>query len=149
MMTAVAACGGDSSDNLTGAGVGSSFTATLTGGSAGSYSGISSAVPSAGLFSIGMATTDGKFAIAFTRNGLGPAVGTYPLGTNPDAGFTARMNINSGQIFYSSTSGTLTITSASSTEIQGSFAFTGTVTSGTGAVSNVTGSFTAACPLGC
>lgn len=146
-----AACGGGSDDQITnpGGALGSTFNATVTGGSAGTYSGFSSAVQSAGLWSIGMATVDGKFALAFTRNGARPAVGTYQLGTNPLTGFTGALNVNSGQLVYSSTSGTLTITSSSSTEIKGTFQFTGTLSVGTGAAANVSGSFTTACPTGC
>src|SRR5689334_22693843 len=111
-----AACGSDDGTTNPGGTLGSSFNATVTGGSAGTYSGLASAVQSAGLFSIGLSTIDGKFALAFTRNGTRPAPGTYQLGTNPLTGFTAALNVNSGQLVYSSTSGTLTITSSSSTE---------------------------------
>ena len=144
------ACGGSSGDDLTGTGnLGTTFSATVIGGSAGSYSGFASAVPSAGLFSIGMSSTDGKFALAFTRNGTRPATGTYQLGTNPQLGFSAAINVNSGQFVYSSTSGTLDVTSSSATEIKGNFSFTGSATAGGGAAANVSGSFTAACPVGC
>ena len=143
------ACGSDGSITNPGGTLGSSFSATVTGGSAGSYSGLSSAVQSGGLFSIGLSSTDGKFALAFTRNGTRPVTGTYQLGTNPQTGFTAALNINSGQFVYSSTSGTLTITSSSSTEIKGTFQFTGALSAGTGAAANVSGSFTTACPIGC
>jgi len=148
-LSLAAACGGSSGDDLTGTDLGTTFSATVTGGSAGSYSGFSSAVPSAGLFSIGMSSTDGKFALAFTRNGTRPAPGTYQLGTNPQTGFTATINVNSGQFLYASTSGTLTIASSSVSEIKGTFSFTGSVSAGAGAAANVSGSFTAACPVGC
>ena len=144
------ACGSDGEITDPGGSLGSSFSATVTGGSAGSYSGgLSSAVQSGGLFSIGLSTADGKFALAFTRSGARPATGTYPLGTNPQTGFTAALNVNGGQAIYSSTSGTLTITASSSTEIKGTFQFTGALSAGTGAAANVSGSFTTACPGGC
>jgi hypothetical protein len=142
------ACGGNGGgDELTGTGDQTSFTATITGASAGSYNGISTAVPSSGLFSIGMSSTDGKFALGFTRNGTRPAVGIYPLGTDPKVGFTAALR--SGDAMYTSTAGTLTVTSSSATQIQGSFSFTGSTTPPGGAAANVSGSFVAACPVGC
>ena len=144
-----AACGSDGEITNPGGSLGSSFSATVTGGSAGSYTGFSSAVQSGGLFSIGLSTADGKFALAFTRAGTRPAAGTYQLGINPQTGFTAALNVNGGQAIYSSTGGTLTITASSSTEIKGTFQFTGAVSAGTGAAANVSGSFTTACPGGC
>ena len=145
----VVACGGNGEGDLLGPGDLSSFSATVTGGSAGSYSGFSSVVPSSGLFSIGMSTGDGKFALGFSRTGTRPTTGTYELGTNAQTGFTAALRINTDQVIYTSSSGTLTITSSSSTEIKGTFSFTGTVTAGASTSTNVSGSFSAPCPVGC
>ena len=148
------ACGSDGDVTTPGGTLGSSFSATVTGGSAGSYSGFSSAVQSGGLFSIGLSTADGKFALAFTRSGTRPAAGTYQLGTNPLVGFTGALTVGgaasgTSSIVYSSTSGTLTITESSSTGIKGNFSFIGAVSSGTGPAANVSGSFTAVCSVGC
>lgn len=144
------ACGSDGDVTDPGGNLGSSFNATVTGGSAGSYSGFSSVVQAAGLFSIGLSTTDGKFALAFTRSGTRPAAGTYQLGSNPLVGFTGTLTVGGGasgtsSIVYSSSSGTLTITESSSSGIKGAFSFTGAASSGTGAAANISGSFAAVC----
>jgi hypothetical protein len=152
-MTLAAGCGSKDGDDLTGAGTnpGGSFNAALTGGVVGSYSGLSTAVPSVGLFSIGMSSADGKFALAFTRNGSRPAPGDFQLGSNPQNGFAATLtvSINNGQVQYNSTNGTLSIASATATEIKGSFSFTATAPPGTAAALNVSGTFTSVCPVGC
>jgi len=96
-----------------------------------------------------MSTGDGKFALGFSRTGTRPTTGTYELGTNAQTGFTAALRINTDQVIYTSSSGTLTITSSSSTEIKGTFSFTGTVTAGASTSTNVSGSFSAPCPVGC
>lgn len=141
---------GSGDDDVTGIPtVGTTFSATLTGGSAGSYSGFANAVGAGGSFSIGMASTDGKFALTFTRVGGRPATGTYTLGTNPQTGFVAALTVNNGQLVYSSTSGTLTITSSSSSEIKGTFSFTGPSSVSGGAATSATGSFTSSCTTGC
>lgn len=145
----IALAAGCGSDKVTGVPtVGAGFTATLTGGSAGTYTGFTNAVVVGSAFSVGLASVDGKFALAFSRVGGRPATGSYTLGTNQATGFVAALNVNSGQFVYSSTSGTLTITSSSSTEIKGTFSFTGPATVGDGAATSATGSFTSAC-TGC
>jgi hypothetical protein len=142
-------CGGDDDNNTTGIpGVGTQFTATLTGGSAGTYTGFANSVLAGGSFSIGLSSTDGRFVLAFTRVGGRPATGTYTLGTNPQTGFAGALNVNTGQFVYSSTNGTLTITASSSTEIKGTFSFSGPATAGGGAATSATGSFTSTC-TGC
>ena len=147
-----AGCGSSSDDDaapITGLpNVGTTFTATVTGGSAGTYTGFTAAIISGGSFGIGLVSADGKFSLVFTRVGTRPATGTYTLGTNPQTGFSAVLNANSGSFVYTSNSGTLTITSSSSTEIKGNFTFTAPATVGGGAATSVTGSFTSSC-TGC
>jgi hypothetical protein len=147
ILAIAAACGAGDDTDVTGTGnLGSTFSATVTGSSAGSYSGFASAVQSAGLFSIAMSSADGKFALAFTRNGTRPAVGTYQLGLDPQNGFTAAFNLGAGQSLYSS--GTLTITESSPSELKGTYSVSGSGTSAS-ATSNIKGSFTAACSVSC
>lgn len=148
-LAVIALAAGCGSDNVTGVPtVGTAFTATLTGGSAGTYTGFTNAVVVGSAFSVGLASVDGKFALDFSRVGGRPETGTYTLGTNQFTGFVAALNVNSGQFVYGSTSGTLTITSSSSTEIKGTFSFTGPATVGGGEATSATGSFTSAC-TGC
>lgn len=62
--------------------------------------------------------------------------------------FVAALNINNGTSLYGGTSGTLTITAASATQISGSFSFKGQLNNGS-ATNIVTGTFVAPCNLGC
>ncbi len=153
ILTFATACGSSRDDGVSpGGNLPSSFSATVTGGSAGSYTGLSSAAPASGLFGIGLTTADGKFLLSFARTGARPTTGTYPLGTNPLVGFTASINVGPvgpGQFAYTSTSGALTITESSPSSIKGSFSFTAQATFGGGPAASVTGSFSAVCPTGC
>jgi len=150
LVTLVAGCG--ASDDVLGndntGGLGTNFDATLTGGSAGTYRGLGSAAAAGNNFTVGFATTDGKFALAISRFGTRPSVGSYPIGPTSPTGFSATITISSG-ILYLSTSGTLTITSSSSSEVKGSFTFNANVPGGGGGSTSVTGNFTAPCPAGC
>jgi hypothetical protein len=152
-LTLAAACGG-SDDGMSPGTLTTTFSATVTGGSAGSYSGFSSAVQSAGLFGIGLTSADGKFALAFTRSGARPAAGSYSLGIDPRVAFSGTLTVGGGaggaaSVVYSSTSGTLTITESSSAGIKGTFSFTGAESSGRGTAANVSGTFDAVCTTGC
>jgi hypothetical protein len=142
-----AGCGSDKDDNVTGVPtLGSSFTATLTGGGAGTYTGLSAAAAQVGAFTIVMTSTDGKFVLGFTRNSGGrPATGSYPIVGNPQNGFTAVMSVNSNQFIYTSTSGTLTITASSGSEIKGTFSLQAQASGGGGSATSATGSFTSTC----
>ena len=146
LLTAGAAC--SASDNVTGTSTGGSFSATVTGGAAGSYSGLASATVLGGVANITLGTTDTKFALAFTRGGARPSTGTYPLGSNLLSVFIASISINNGAAIYGSSGGTLTITTSSATEIKGSFDFPGKLENGT-TTNAVKGTFSAVCQLGC
>ncbi len=145
------ACGGnDGNDGLSpGGNAGSSFTATLTGGSPGVFSGSSSAAIGSGIFGIGLTTADGKFLLSFARAGTRPTAGAYPLGDNPLSGFSASIDVAPPQVIYTSTSGTLTITESTVNSIMGTFSFNAVVSVGSGAPTTVTGSFAAICASGC
>jgi hypothetical protein len=146
------ACGGGSSITDTGSTNGS-FTLTLTGGSAGTYSGNASiAVNSSGLTTIELGTPDGKFGLIITsRSGLRPAVGSYPIVAPSTSGSAWFLNAttNFAQFAYASTSGTLTITASSSVDVRGNFTFNGTPIIGGGAATSGSASFVAVCRLSC
>jgi hypothetical protein len=149
LSTPFAACGGGDDGVSPGGNPTPTFTATLTGGSAGAYSGSSTAAFGSGLFGIGLTTADGKFRLSFARSGGRPAVGSYPLGDNPLTGFSASVDVGAPQAIYTSTSGTLTITESVANSIKGTFSFNANVSVGTGPATNVTGSFSAVCASGC
>jgi len=145
-----AACSGkDGDDGISPGNSTSSFTATLTGGSAGVFSGSSSAAVGSGLFGIGLTTADGKFLLSFARAGTRPTPGPYPLGDNPLTGFSASINVGPPQAIYTSTSGTLTITESTVNSIKGNFSFNAAVSVGSGPPTSVSGSFVAVCASGC
>lgn len=145
-VAAAAACGSDSSSTSP-TGGGTSFSATVTGGSAGSYSGSASATNVAGLFNLGLATLDGKFLIGLQRQGARPTAGTYQVTTGTLTNFSGTLNVNNNQALYGLT-GTLTITESSSSAVKGSFDLTGKLTSGS-TTNTVKGDFSATCPAGC
>jgi hypothetical protein len=146
----VATCGDDGNGGVgPGGNLPSTFSAAVTGGSAGSYSGLSTAAAASGLFAIGLNTPDGKFLLSFSRSGPRPVDGSFPLGANPRAGFTASLNVGPGQAVYTSIGGTLTITESSATSVKGTFSFVTAVSAGVGPAASVSGSFSAVCPSSC
>ena len=150
LVTLAAGCGGDDDDitgNIGNTGVGS-FDVSLTGGSAGTYHGVASAVSANGGFTIGLTTTDAKFALLITRFGTRPGVGTDPISAPSATGFSSTITINAGQTVYATSSGTLTITSSSASEIKGSFTMTSSAAVGGGATTSASGTFTAVCVAG-
>jgi len=151
-ITFASACGSDSSVTGTTTTTGS-FTVTLTGGSAGTYSGNATvSVNVSGLTTIELGSSDGKFALNLaSRSTVRPAVGTYPIVSASTAGTSWYLTAttNSAQNAYASMSGTLTITSSSSSEVRGNFTFTGTPILGGGATTAGSGSFVAVCSLSC
>ena len=142
-----AACN-SKSDSITGTAGGASFNATITGASAGSFTGIASASTIGGIQNITLGTTDTKFALSFTRSGSKFTVGTFTLGDNLLIQYIAALSINNGGALYGSTGGTFTITSATSTSIKGSFDFQGKLNNGT-TTNAVKGDFVAMCAIGC
>lgn len=144
---AVAATGCGGSTTVTGATGNTSFSATVTGAAAGSYSGYAGATVAGGIQAISMGTTDTKFALAFTRTGSKFVTGTFTLGDNLLTQYVGALNINNGTL-YGSTGGTLTITSVTSTEIRGSFDFQGKLNNGS-TTNALKGDFVATCSVGC
>jgi hypothetical protein len=147
-MFAAAACGSDSTTGTGPTGATGSFNATITGASAGSYSGYASAVVAGGIQNITLGTGDTKLALAFTRSGSKFTTGSFTVGDNLLTQYVAALNINNNAQLYGSTGGTLTITSVTSTEIKGSFDYQGRLNNGT-ATNAIKGDFTAACAAGC
>jgi hypothetical protein len=148
LAVAVVFAAGCGDDDSTGTGnISTNWEATVTGGSAGTYSGLSSATVAAGSFNLGFATLDQKFALAFTRSGTRPTAGTYNIVSSGTTGFIAALTVNQTTV-YGGTGGTLTITSSTASEIKGSFDITMKLANGT-TTNTVKGSFTATCPIGC
>jgi len=148
LLCVTAASCSSKSDSITGTAVGASFNATITGASAGSFTGIASASTIGGVQNITLGTTDTKFALSFTRSGSKFTVGTFTLGDNLLIQYVAALSINNGGALYGSTGGTFTITSATSTSIKGSFDFQGKLNNGT-TTNAVKGDFVAICAIGC
>ena len=127
--------------------VGTKFTATLIGGSAGIYLGGTHGIVAAGMFTLVLTTSDGKFSLAISRVGNRPLPGSYALGIDPQTGFAAILTV--GNVVYGNANGTLTINTSTPSEITGTFSFTSPPTSGGALATSVNGSFTSTCDGDC
>ena len=137
-----------SSTNITGTAAANAFNATITGGAAGTYTGIASATVAGGVQNVTLGTTDTKLALSFSRSGSKFTAGTFTLGDNLLIQYIASLSINNGSSVYGSTGGTVTITSVTSTQVKGTFNFQGKLNNGS-TTNAVTGDFVATCALGC
>lgn len=145
-LTFVVACGSD-----TPSGTGNpleNFSATATGAVSGSFAGFSSQSAVAGQYRLGFSTLDTKFALVMLRTGVRYPVGTYNVASLPSttAGVYATLTHNSTSV-YTATTGSLTITASSATEIKGTFDVTATLAGGS-TTTRLTGSFTTPCATG-
>lgn len=140
----IAACDsdGDGDGNGNGGNIGSA-TVTVTGDVQDSYSGSAffTVDPDDTDIDFGLALFDGAIAtagqgrfVAIGGEGDRPAAGTYPLNTGTSVYGGAYANFTSQTNFRSvvAESGTLTITTSSSTRLAGSISFTGSVVTQTG-----------------
>lgn len=124
------------------------FTATATGAVSGSFAGFSSQSIVAGQYRLGLATLDTKFALVFLRTGVRYPVGKYNVASLPSTttGVYATLTHNSSAV-YAGTSGSITITASSPTEVKGTFDITATLAGGS-TTTHLTGSFTTPCAMG-
>lgn len=137
-----------SSTSITGVASVNAFNATITGGAAGTYTGIASATVAGGVQNVTLGTTDTKLALSFSRTGSKFTVGTFTLGDNLLTQYVASLSINNGASLYGSTGGTITNTSVTSTQVKATFNFQGKLNNGS-TTNAVTGDFVATCALGC
>lgn len=124
------------------------FSATASGAVTGTYAGFSSQSVVAGQYRLGLATLDTKFALVLLRTGARFPVGTYNIASLPTTttGVYTTLTHNSTAA-YVGTSGSMTITASSGSEIKGTFDITATLAGG-GSTTRLTGSFTAPCATG-
>jgi len=142
------ACGSDSSSNPTDQP--GSFTATVTGDFTADLSGLATSTGGSGTGGWGIVLGPGsqQSITILTPGNDRPAAGTYPIMrgvqaiTAPGTPFAASLTVAAGTGSFSSSEGSLTITSSSSTRVVGTFYFEadrGTV--GNPEIVNVEGSF--------
>jgi hypothetical protein len=146
-LLAVTACG----DNPAGPddnGDTGTFTVSVTGALTASFSGnatfVSQANDAFGLALYTSATTAQQYVQVNRENGGRPGTGTYTIHDGSSGGqFIALARVQN--VGITSNSGTMTITSSSTGEIEGQISYQGTVSGGGGNVT-ITASFRAKCP---
>lgn len=136
------ACGGEPTPPKNPAGT---FTASVSGAASKNLNGQAGFLVTTNLFSIALNSSSETAAIQFSRLSGVPATGDYSLDPNapPESGPFAALYSAGGQEDYVSTTGRLTITSASADRVQGTFHFTGTGGASGTATVTITGTFDA------
>jgi hypothetical protein len=122
-----------------------SFTAAVSGAASKNLNGQAGFLVTTNLFSIALNSSAETGAIQFSRLSGIPAAGDYSLDPTsaPNSGAFAALYSAGGQENYVSTTGRLTITSASADRVQGTFHFTGTGGASGTATVTITGTFDA------